>query len=75
MPLHEKPEPLRTVGRFICCNGPPAQFFGDLMDFLSESILYRIRKSFSASNATDVGRIDSELLCDSYIKPAIQCLR
>jgi hypothetical protein len=77
MPLHQKPEPLlAAVGRFNFCNRQPSvQFPGDLMDFLSQSTLYRIRESFSASNAAYVGRIDSEFLCDSYIKPAIQGLR
>ena len=76
MPLHKKSQPLvATVGRLILCNGqPPAQFLADLMDFLSQRTLYRIRESFPASNSTDVGRIDPEFLCDSYIHPPIEVL-
>jgi hypothetical protein len=73
MPLHKKSEPLvASVGRFILWNGqPPAQFFANLMDFLPQRTLYRIRESFPASNSTDIRRINSEFLCDSYIQPAV----
>jgi hypothetical protein len=77
LPLHKRSQPfLATVSRSIFWNRQPsAQFLGNLMDFLSQRTLYRIRKSLSASNSTDVGRINPEFLCDSYIQPAIQSLR
>jgi hypothetical protein len=77
LPLHKRSQPfLATVRRPIFWHRQPsAEFLGDLMDFLAQSTLYRIRKSLSASNSTDVGRIDSKFLCDSYIQPAIHSLR
>ena len=77
MPLHNRSQPLlATVGRSIFWNRQPsAQFLGDLMDFLAQSTLYRIRESFPASNSTDIRRIDPEFLRDSYIQPSIHSLR
>ena len=77
MPLHKRSNPLvATVSRFIFGDGrPSAEFLGNLMDFLAQSTLYRIRKSLAASNATYVGRIDPEFFCDSYIQPSVHGLR